>query len=81
MTPPKECQHFGMISSVARLFFAYVHRNINTSDITISKSIGARTANGLSMLLHQGAISFETWFNQEAPIDAMKKGLDEAIQK
>ena len=52
-----------------------------TKLIRDAKSIGARTANGLSMLLHQGAISFETWFNQEAPIDAMKKGLDEAIQK
>ncbi len=36
---------------------------------------GARTANGLSMLLYQGAISFEHWFNREAPVAAMREGL------
>jgi shikimate dehydrogenase len=36
---------------------------------------GARCANGLSMLLHQGALSFETWFNQPAPLDAMRSAL------
>ena len=39
---------------------------------------GARAANGLSMLLHQGAISFEHWFNQDAPLDAMRQGLAKA---
>jgi len=36
---------------------------------------GARTANGLSMLLYQGARSFEHWFNREAPVEAMREGL------
>ncbi len=40
---------------------------------------GARAANGLSMLLWQGAISFEFWFNQAAPIDAMRRGLNDAL--
>ena len=39
---------------------------------------GARVANGLSMLLHQGAISFEHWFNRDAPVDAMRTGLRKA---
>ena len=63
------------------LVYDMIYSPSKTKLIRDAKSIGARTANGLSMLLHQGAISFETWFNQEAPIDAMKKGLDEAIQK
>ncbi len=63
------------------LVYDMIYIPSKTKLIRDAKSIGARTANGLSMLLHQGAISFETWFNQEAPIDAMKKGLDEAIQK
>jgi shikimate dehydrogenase len=37
---------------------------------------GARAANGLSMLLYQGALSFAIWFEREAPIEAMKKALD-----
>jgi shikimate 5-dehydrogenase len=36
---------------------------------------GARGANGLSMLLHQGALSFSTWFNREAPIEAMRSTI------
>jgi shikimate 5-dehydrogenase len=36
---------------------------------------GARGANGLSMLLHQGALSFQIWFEREAPIDAMRAAL------
>jgi shikimate dehydrogenase len=36
---------------------------------------GARAANGLSMLLHQGALAFEIWFEQTAPIEAMRKAL------
>jgi shikimate dehydrogenase len=27
------------------------------------------------MLLHQGALSFEIWFNREAPLDVMRKAL------
>jgi shikimate 5-dehydrogenase len=36
---------------------------------------GARGANGLSMLLHQGALAFEIWVKREAPIDVMRKAL------
>jgi shikimate dehydrogenase len=36
---------------------------------------GARATNGLSMLLHQGARSFELWFGLEAPIDVMRQAL------
>jgi shikimate dehydrogenase len=36
---------------------------------------GARAANGLSMLLHQGALAFEIWFDRPAPIEEMRKAL------
>ncbi len=36
---------------------------------------GARAANGLSMLLHQGALSFEIWFQRPAPLDIMRAAL------
>lgn len=44
-----------------------------------AKSNGALTANGLSMLLHQGALAFEFWFPGKSNIDTMKKGLLESI--
>jgi shikimate dehydrogenase len=36
---------------------------------------GARAANGLSMLLHQGALAFEIWFQREAPLGVMREAL------
>jgi len=36
---------------------------------------GARVANGLGMLLHQGALSFEVWFNRAAPLEEMRRAL------
>ena len=36
---------------------------------------GARGENGLSMLLHQGALSFEKWFHQAPPIKVMRAAL------
>jgi len=40
-----------------------------------AEAAGARAAGGLSMLLHQGAQSFEIWFNRPAPLDAMRAAL------
>jgi shikimate dehydrogenase len=36
---------------------------------------GARGANGLTMLLHQGALAFELWFDRSAPLGAMRAAL------
>ena len=41
---------------------------------------GARSANGLSMLLHQGALAFEVWFQREAPVGVMRAALLEAAR-
>lgn len=41
-----------------------------------ARSAGARTGNGLSMLLHQGALSFESWFpGAQDPLTQMRQGL------
>jgi shikimate dehydrogenase len=36
---------------------------------------GARAANGLSMLLHQGALAFEIWFERPVPLEAMRAAI------
>ena len=43
--------------------------------LTAAAEAGARGANGLSLLLHQGALAFEIWFGREAPIEVMRKTL------
>jgi shikimate dehydrogenase len=41
---------------------------------------GARTANGLSLLIHQGALSLEYWLNIEPPLQEMRAGLTGALR-
>ncbi|HET9952130.1 MAG TPA: shikimate dehydrogenase [Candidatus Eisenbacteria bacterium] len=40
---------------------------------------GRRHADGLGMLLHQGALSFTYWTGQEAPLEAMRLALERAV--
>jgi shikimate dehydrogenase len=40
---------------------------------------GAQTANGLGMLLHQGALSFSIWTGRDAPLAVMRRALEEAV--
>lgn len=44
-----------------------------------AKQAGARTVDGLTLLLHQGAISFEHWFDRPAPLEVMRAGLRNAV--
>ncbi len=37
---------------------------------------GCRALNGLTMLLYQGALAFEHWTGQPAPIEAMRRALE-----
>ena len=57
------------------MVFDCVYRLSKTALLRAADEAGARGANGLSMLLHQGALSFSLWFNREAPIAAMRAAL------
>ncbi|MEY2600994.1 MAG: shikimate dehydrogenase [Verrucomicrobiota bacterium] len=46
-----------------------------TPFVSAAIEAGARASNGLSMLLHQGALAFEIWFQREAPIEIMRKAI------
>ena len=57
------------------LVFDTVYANGKSRLVTDAEAAGARAANGLSMLLHQGALSFEIWFNRPAPLEIMRAAL------
>jgi shikimate 5-dehydrogenase len=57
------------------IIFDCVYGPSKTALIRAAEEAGARGANGLSMLLYQGALSFSIWFNREAPINAMRAAL------
>jgi shikimate dehydrogenase len=57
------------------IVFDCVYGSSKTALLRAANEVGARGANGVSMLLHQGALSFSTWFNREAPINSMRAAL------
>ncbi len=57
------------------MVFDCVYGPWKTALLRAAEQAGARSANGISMLLHQGALSFSIWFDREPPIEAMRKAL------
>ena len=49
-----------------------------TPFLQAAQKVGAKTANGLDMLLYQGALAFEIWFSQPAPVEVMRQALASA---
>jgi len=57
------------------MVFDCVYGASKTALLHAAEQAGARSANGISMLLHQGALSFSIWFDREPPVEAMRKAL------
>ena len=49
-----------------------------TPFVTAAKRLGIPAVDGGEMLVHQGAVSFERWWGEPAPIDAMRRALEAA---
>lgn len=52
-----------------------VYRPLVTPLLDAARSRGARSANGVSMLVHQAAIAFSLWTGVEAPVTAMTRAV------
>lgn len=50
-----------------------------TAFLATARVAGARVANGLGMLLHQGARAYEIWTGRWPDTNAMRKALEEAV--
>lgn len=57
------------------MIYDTIYTSEQTPFISAAIDAGARGANGLSMLLHQGALAFEIWLGREAPVDAMRGAI------
>lgn len=64
-----------------KLFVDLIYRPSKTAFLRNAAKKGHRTLNGLSMLLHQGAKSFECWTGRRAPVSVMRKTLSKAIKE
>jgi len=65
----------GRLLAPHHIVFDCVYGTSKTALLHATEQAGARGANGLSMLLHQGALSFSIWFDREPPIEAMRSAL------
>lgn len=59
----------------ARTAYDMIYRPAETPFLTAAKAAGCRTANGVGMLLYQGAKALEIWTGQIAPIEPMRSAL------
>ena len=62
------------------LLYDTIYTAARTPLMRAADTAGARSANGLSMLLHQGALSFEHWFHRPAPLELMRAALSGGAQ-
>ena len=62
-----------------RAVYDMIYRPAETRLLAAAKAAGCQTANGLGMLLHQGAKAFEIWTGKTAPLDVMRRALEQNI--
>lgn len=68
----------GILTS-AHLVYDTVYSGGKTALQRQALNVGARYANGLSMLLHQGALAYEIWFEEPAPLEIMRAALENSL--
>jgi shikimate dehydrogenase len=47
--------------------------------LQLARAVGAKTLNGLPMLVYQGAAAFRLWTGREAPVGLMRRAAEEAL--
>lgn len=70
---PLDVQAYSL--SRADAVYDMIYRPFETPLLRAAQAAGCRTANGLGMLLYQGAAAFELWTHRAAPIEVMRAAL------
>jgi len=63
----------------AREVYDMIYRPAETPLLAAARQAGCRTANGLGMLLYQGAKAFGLWTGRSAPVAVMRKALEQNV--
>jgi len=63
----------------AAAVYDMIYRPAQTPLLSAARKAGCRTANGLSMLLYQGAKALELWTGQPAPLHPMRSALNQNL--
>lgn len=59
--------------------FDTIYQPALTPLMRLAKASGCQTANGLGMLLHQGALAFQAWFPGTEPLSTMRDALARTV--
>ena len=62
-----------------RAVYDMIYRPAETRLLVAAKKAGCKTANGLGMLLHQGATAFKIWTGKPAPLEVMRRALHKNV--
>jgi shikimate dehydrogenase len=62
-----------------RFVYDMIYRPAETGLLREARSAGCRAANGVGMLLHQGARSLELWTRRPAPLSKMRRALEKNV--
>jgi shikimate dehydrogenase len=66
---PADCLRAG------HLVYDTIYQPPVTPLLAAANAVGCRTANGLSMLFHQGALAFQHWFPETDPLPYMRQAI------
>lgn len=58
-----------------------VYNPQDTVLLQAARASGAKTWGGLGMLIHQGALAFELWTGQKAPLEVMEKAVQDYLSQ
>lgn len=61
------------------IVYDLIYNPDRTKLLKFAKKKGCFTINGESMLVHQGALSYEIWTKKNAPVEVMRKALRKAL--
>lgn len=63
------------------LVYDTIYNPPRTKLLSDAEQVGARIANGLSLLLYQGVLAFELWFPGQRPLETMRQALRNALKR
>jgi shikimate dehydrogenase len=56
-----------------------IYKPAETAFLHAARAAGCKTANGIGMLVHQGAKAFEIWTGKTAPLEVMRRAVEWSI--
>jgi shikimate dehydrogenase len=76
---PSPCDPQAFPLPRADAVYDMIYRPAETALLQAAKAAGCRVANGIGMLLYQGAKALEIWTGQPAPVEVMRRALLENV--